>query len=268
MNESCILDERYTISGSQVSNYQRDGHLFLPQLLPSNVMPSWRQVISKAVDHYNTETRPLAERDTYGKAFLQVFNLWTRDEAVRRFVLARRFAWVAAELMGVERVRIYHDQALFKEPGGGITPWHQDQYYWPLDTRDTITMWIPLADVEEGMGMMEFVSGTHREAYIANQAISDASEAFYREYIGQHGHQPVGAKTARAGDASFHAGWTLHRAMANQSSKRREVMTVIYFADGARIDNPIRDETRGDLKAWLDNLPEGSLANSSLNPVV
>ena len=36
-------------------------------------------------------------------------------------------------------VRLYHDQALFKEAGGGITPWHQDQHYWPLDTDRTIT---------------------------------------------------------------------------------------------------------------------------------
>ena len=170
--------------------------------------------------------------------------------------------------MGVESVRIYHDQALFKEPGGGITPWHQDQYYWPLDTRDTITMWMPLVDVAEGMGMMEFVSGTHREDYIANQTISDASEAFYNDLIDQRGLEPVGAKTASAGDSSFHAGWTLHRAMANHSAQRREVMTVIYFVDGARIEDPIRDEARGDLEAWLDNLPAGSVANSSLNPVV
>lgn len=27
----------------------------------------------------------------------------------------------------VDGVRIYHDQALFKSPGGGPTPWHCDQ---------------------------------------------------------------------------------------------------------------------------------------------
>ena len=42
---------------------------------------------------------------------------------------------------------LYHDQALFKEPGGGPTPWHQDQYYWPFDTDKTITMWMPLVEV-------------------------------------------------------------------------------------------------------------------------
>jgi len=31
--------------------------------------------------------------------------------------------------MGVQGVRLYHDQALIKEPGGKPTPWHQDYYY-------------------------------------------------------------------------------------------------------------------------------------------
>lgn len=210
----------------------------------------------------------MEERDTYGKAFLQTFNLWTRNETVRRFVLAPRFAHAAARLMGVDAVRVYHDQSLFKEAGGGITPWHQDHHYWPLDTDRTITLWMPLVDVSEDMGMMRFASGTHRRGRIANQTISDASEAFYADYVAREGLPIGGESRARAGDASFHAGWTLHRALPNASSKRREVMTVIYFADGAKVDDPVRAETRGDLQAWLGNLPPGALAATRLNPVV
>ena len=58
-------------------------------------------------------------------------NLWAVDDAVKQFTLAKRFAKIAADLLGVDKVRLYHDQALYKEPGGGFTPWHQDQYYWP-----------------------------------------------------------------------------------------------------------------------------------------
>lgn len=45
---------------------------------------AYRPVINRVADELNTETRPLAERDTYGKAFLQIQNLWERDEAARR----------------------------------------------------------------------------------------------------------------------------------------------------------------------------------------
>lgn len=48
---------------------------------------------------------------------------------------------------------MYHDQALFKEPGGGPTPWHQDRFYSPLTTENTVTMWMPLVDVPAGDGV-------------------------------------------------------------------------------------------------------------------
>lgn len=54
---------------------------------------------------YNTEKRALQERDTYGKAFLQIMNLWEADEDVKKFTLAKRFAKIAADLLGVENVR-------------------------------------------------------------------------------------------------------------------------------------------------------------------
>jgi len=44
----------------------------------------------------------------------------------------------------VDGVRIYHDQALNKEPGGGYTPWHCDGYYWPLQSDKILTAWVPL----------------------------------------------------------------------------------------------------------------------------
>ncbi|MXY56934.1 MAG: phytanoyl-CoA dioxygenase family protein [Gammaproteobacteria bacterium] len=262
------LSRTYRLSSKQVQRYRRDGHVFLPQLLPRDSITPYREAIVATADRHSREMRPLEDRDTYGKAFLQIFNLWTLDETVRRFVQAPCFAEVAARLLGVERVRLYHDQALFKEAGGGITPWHQDQYYWPLDTEHTITLWMPLVDIEENMGMMQFASRAHRLGYITNKGISDDSEAFYERFVTDKGLDISEVRTARAGDASFHAGWALHRAPPNQSRVRREVMTVIYFADGARITDPVRPEARGDLRAWLGDLPPGAPAATILNPIV
>ena len=76
---------------------------------------------------------------------------------------SRRFARPPPTL-GVEGVRLYHDQGLVKEPGGGDTPWHQDRYYWPLDTERTVTLWMPLVDVPAEIGTMTFARGTHLPA--------------------------------------------------------------------------------------------------------
>jgi hypothetical protein len=103
-----------------------------------------REWILSTQEQFGANRQPLEERNTYAKAFLQGLNLWVQDDGVRRFVLLRRFAKVAANLLGVDGVRLYHDQSLLKEPRGRPTPWHQDQHYWPLATRNTITMWMPL----------------------------------------------------------------------------------------------------------------------------
>ena len=71
-----------------------------------------------------------------------------------------------------------------------------------------------------------------------------------------------------AGDATFHAGWTLHRAPGNSTDVMREVMTIIFFADGVRIGEPQNPQQANDLKGWLPGLAPGDLAASELNPLV
>jgi hypothetical protein len=61
-----------------------------------------------------------------------VTNVWRLDDLLKQVVFARRFARIAAELMGPRGVRLYHDQALLKPDRANPTPWHQDQFYWPL----------------------------------------------------------------------------------------------------------------------------------------
>ena len=143
----CGHSPSYDVSAEQVTEFHRNGHILLRRIASSEEVAAYRSVIVAAREQFGAERTPLEERDTYGKAFLKGMNLWEKDEGVRRFVLARRFARIAADLLDVEGVRVYHDQALLKEPGGGITPWHQDQHYWPLDTDNTITMWMSLVDV-------------------------------------------------------------------------------------------------------------------------
>jgi ectoine hydroxylase-related dioxygenase (phytanoyl-CoA dioxygenase family) len=262
------LDATVTIPREQTEAFRRSGHALVQNILSPREVAIYREVINDAAYRYNTETRKLEERDTYGKAFLQIMNLWEQDEAVKNFTLAKRFGKIAADLLGVANVRIYHDQALYKEAGGGFTPWHQDQYYWPLSTDNTVTMWMPLVDITEDMGMLTFASGSHQSGFVENIAISDESEAVLEKFIHEKGYEVSRAKTMQAGDATFHYGWTLHSAPGNRSDKMREVMTVIYFADGATVTEPKNKHQEADRQRWLQGLAPGSLAASALNPLV
>jgi ectoine hydroxylase-related dioxygenase (phytanoyl-CoA dioxygenase family) len=262
------LNETIKIHKEQIKEFREKGHTLLRNILSKDEVSIYRDVIINAANQYNTEKRKLAERDTYGKAFLQIKNLWTRDEGVRKFTLAKRFGKIAADLLGVKNVRIYHDQALLKEPGGGPTPWHQDQYYFPVDTLNTVTMWMPLVDINADMGMLTFASGSHKKGYALEKEISDESEVAFESIISANNYPVTRAEEMKAGDATWHYGYTIHKAPGNNSGITREVMTIIYVADGAKIIQPQHKWQDDDHKTWLMGLPMGNLVASELNPLV
>jgi hypothetical protein len=262
------LESDYALTPEQIEDYRRDGHIKLPGVASREEVAAYRPHLSDALLRYCIETRPMEQRDTYGKAFLKTENLWEKDEACRRFVLARRFGKIAADLMGVDAVRLYHDQAIFKEPGGGHTPWQQDNFYWPLGTEHTITMWMPLVDVTPEMGSMTFASGSHRDGLFASLKISDESDAFFLRHIQAKGYPLTDAGFVGAGDATFHSGWGLHGAPGNASDQVREVMTIIYYADGARVVSPEETGHGWDRDSFLPGCKPGDPAASPRNPIV
>jgi ectoine hydroxylase-related dioxygenase (phytanoyl-CoA dioxygenase family) len=262
------LQSSYEIGPDDVASFSRNGHALVRGLASAEEVCAYRPHLETAAARANRERRPIGERDTYAAAFLQTCNLWRTDDVVRRFVFALRFAKAAADLLGVDGVRLYHDQALFKEPGGGHTPWHQDQFYWPLATEKTITMWMPLADLDPRVGSMTFATGSHLAGSLRGHAISDESEAAFdaivrAEAMAQHTYGAI-----RAGDATFHAGWTLHRAGPNPTAHMRPAMTVIYFADGTRVSEPESIYQEFDLAVWLPGLRTGDVAASPINPLL
>ncbi len=263
------LSSDYDLSADAVEQYRKNGHVLLRGVASTQEVQAYRELITRSTEELAKSYKPMSERDTYGKAFIQNMNLWVGDEGVRNYTLARRFAKIAADLMGVDGVRLYHDQALYKEPGGGITPWHQDQQYWPLDGVKCVTLWMPLVDAVADMGTMRFADGSQELGYLGSMNISDDSDEKLEKLIADKGYPVTYAGDMRAGDATFHDGWTIHGACGNSSpTKTREVMTIIYFEDGAMITPPDSPQRQSDLETWFPGCKPGDLAASELNPVV
>jgi ectoine hydroxylase-related dioxygenase (phytanoyl-CoA dioxygenase family) len=261
------LSSDYPLTSDQISSYQRDGHILLRGVATAAEIAPFRALFMKAVEKRRKEMPALEARDAYGKAFIQTMNIWEFDEAVRPFVLSRRFGKIAADLMGVKGTRIYHDQALYKEGGGGNTPWHQDQYYWPFDEDTCITMWMPMIDVPAQMGTLRFASGSQRAGWLGEMPISEESEKHFQKLVKEKGWPVSPSMDMKAGDATFHSGWVLHSASGNASQTMREAMTIIWHADGMKVT---LTEGRGDedLKRWMPGAKRGGPAESKLNPLV
>ena len=177
------LDSRYPLSEDHISYFKENGFVKLPDVFSSEMLSVYGREISLKVRELNTMHLPMVERDTYQKAFLQVINLWRHSGIVEEFVFGKRLARIAAVLLEVDGVRMYHDQALYKEPGGGFTPWHADQYYWPLASEKVCTAWIPLQQTHLDMGPLEFSAKSHHYADGRNLKISDESEVMIQNML-------------------------------------------------------------------------------------
>jgi ectoine hydroxylase-related dioxygenase (phytanoyl-CoA dioxygenase family) len=261
------LNDPYSLSQDQIDFYQKNRFIKLKEVLNKEALAFFNAVISEQVAQMNQEQTALEERTTYGKAFLQLFNLWLENPMVKVLIYSKRIAKIASDLMQVNGVRLYHDQALFKEAGGGITPWHADQYYWPLETDKTVTAWIPLQETPLNMGPLEFSAGSHVIVEGRELEISDTSEELIEKKLRVTDFKHV-IEPFDAGEISFHSGWVFHRAGANATDEMRKVMTIIYMDKDMILKNPENANQEHDWKTWCPGAKIGEIIDSPINPLL
>jgi ectoine hydroxylase-related dioxygenase (phytanoyl-CoA dioxygenase family) len=261
------LSNPYNLTDEQIAFYQKNRYIKLKQVFDEATLSFFNEAISERVNKMNTNNIALEERNTYGKAFLQLFNLWIEDEVVKQLVFSKRLAKIATDLMNVNGVRIYHDQALFKEGGGGITPWHADQYYWPLETDKTVTAWIPLQATPLELGPLEFSAGSHQIVEGRDLEIGDESEVIIQQKLRVTDFKHV-IEPFDAGEISFHSGWVFHRAGANTTNQMRKVMTVIYMDKDMVLKNPDNKNQVNDWNTWCPGATIGAVIDTPLNPII
>jgi ectoine hydroxylase-related dioxygenase (phytanoyl-CoA dioxygenase family) len=261
------LDANYSVTPAQVKYFSENGFIKIKNIFEPAVIDYMNIVISKEVDRLNNQQIPLEERDTYGKAFLQIMNLWTHTSAVKDIVFSKKIAQIATGLMQTAGVRLYHDQALFKEPKGGHTPWHADQYYWPLATENTVTAWIPLQATPLNYGPLEFSAGSNKLTAGRDKQISDESQAFLEAELKRNAFNHV-VEPFDVGEISFHRGWLYHRAGPNVSGNMRKVMTMIYMDIDTVLKTPENHNQQADWDTWCPGATVGEIVNTPLNPVL
>ncbi|MEM9546216.1 MAG: phytanoyl-CoA dioxygenase family protein [Bacteroidota bacterium] len=262
-----LLDIPYELTEDQISFYKKNKYIKLKQVLNESTLTYFNDVVSRKVSLLNQEEKPLNERDTYGKAFLQLMNLWVDDEEIKQLIFSKRVAKLASDLMEVDGVRLYHDQALYKEAGGGITPWHADQYYWPLSNDNTITAWIPLQSTPLEMGPLEFSAGSHKITEGRDLSIGDESEAVMTKKLRVTDFPHI-VEPFDAGEVSFHSGWVFHRAGANTTNQTRKVMTIIYMDKNMLLKQPENQNQINDWNTWCPDAEVGEIIDSPINPVL
>jgi len=215
-----------------VESFREHGFVVVPDLLTTDELERFGTAVTGAVrERKRADRRALAEKSRYEQSFVQCQNLWEDHAELRPLTFHPRVGQAAAELLGAPRVRLWHDQALYKEPGGRETDAHQDQPYWPIEEPLTVTAWIPFEGSTLASGAMGYVPGSHRSGLRAfvNIFWGEPDDLLARAELA--GTEPVFVEVP-AGSVAFHHGLTAHLAKPNRTEQPRAVHTVIYFADG------------------------------------
>ena len=264
------------INEYQVDFFEKNGFVVIKNFLSADELDHWRATVMNAVNKRNGQKMPgkdlktgesdgiNEDADYYGKVFDQLLNLWQTDEGVKRLMIDERIGKMAAELAGVDGIRIWHDQALIKRPWANPTSWHIDTPFWSFSDRKALSIWIALDDVTLENGCLYFIPGSHQETTFENKGIGKNMDGIFEVYPQFVKAQSV-AVPMKAGSCSFHNGLTIHGANANMTSGFRRAMTCAYMPDGNVFNGTLNILP----ESYLETLSVGDPLNNEVqNPLI
>lgn len=148
------------IDQATIDAFQKDGVALL-----RGVFQDWVETLRAGIE--KNMAKPSWRERTYQPdgsptRFFQDYLVWDRVKEYRDFIFTSPAAAVAAQLMGAQTVRLFHEHVLVKEPGTTVaTPWHQDMPYYCLEGSQTCSLWVALDEVSRDVAV-EYVAGSHR----------------------------------------------------------------------------------------------------------
>lgn len=226
---------RSGISQAEVDSFRENGFLLVEDFFSHEELDRFGKAVDAAVAHRTADDhRRLADKNLYEQTFVQCMRLWEDHPDVAPFTFHPKLCAAAAALLETDCVRLWHDQALYKEAGGRQTDAHLDYPFWPVDKPDLVSVWIPFQDVGPGGGMMSYVQGSHAAGItdfvdIGQLRGGQPYDILQDDKVASLPLVPVEAKK---GSAIFHHACTIHCADANDTGATRRVFTMVYMADG------------------------------------
>jgi ectoine hydroxylase-related dioxygenase (phytanoyl-CoA dioxygenase family) len=254
----------YKVTKTQCEAFRKDGFIKLPNVLSPSAVTRLRhellQLLSKNFD--------ISHSSSGKNRFLSLEMMWLENTIIRKYVLSSRIAKICADLLDVRSVRLYHDNALAKEPGCGRTPWHCDDHHFPLATNDVVTAWIPAQPIPVEMGPLAFAKPLSVFNLVKNINFNKFDTSYDRQIAKAFRAKNISIEAGpfEMGEVSFHHNLSYHTAAGNTTTRTRVVLANTFFADGARVvEQPTM--VSGEWQKFIPGVGPGEIAASELNPI-
>ena len=255
------LAEPYVLHAASIEAFGREAFVKLPGVLSP-------AVVRRLADRLEVLLQAEHGNHVAGR-FTALEQMWLHDDLMRAVALSPRIGGLAAGLLGEPGVRLYHDNALSKEPGCGRTPWHHDAEHFPLQTVQAVTAWMPMSAIPGRMGPLSFARGRGVREEVADLEFDKVGTSYDAAVAQRFAERDVSVEAGpfAVGDVSFHSALCFHTAGPNLTTQPRRALATTYFADGARVvESPTL--ISGTWRDFLPGVQPGGLAVSELNPLV
>lgn len=233
------------VTQSDIDTFQRNGVVLIKGLFRDHV-----DTLRQGIERNMQDPGPYAAenlKDGEGGRFFDDYCNWSRIPEFAEVIRTSPAAEVAADLMHSQRVQLFHDHILVKEPGTSKpTPWHQDGPYYFVDGKQTVSFWSPLDPVTEAS--LRCVAGSHfwEKPVLPTRWLSE--ENFYpnpEDYMPVPDPDAEGMQVVEwdmePGDAVAFNFNILHGARGNETAQRRRAFSLRLVGDDARyVERPGR----------------------------
>jgi len=234
--------ERLRLRDDQVRSFGENGYLAGIRVLEGATLDAVREAVERIQrgESPRLETLYEVEEDYYRDPEANAFHClggWLVEPALHDLIFHPAATVPAAQLLGLERLRFWHDQVFYKPPRHpGVVSWHQDFSYWTrtLPMRH-ITMNIVLDDTSLGNGCLHYVPGSHRWPDLPVTGLAGDMDSIQSVLTDEQKSlfKPV-AVELKAGECSFHHPRMIHGSFANVTDRPRRATVINVFRDGVR----------------------------------
>jgi ectoine hydroxylase-related dioxygenase (phytanoyl-CoA dioxygenase family) len=261
------------LSQTQRQAYFDDGYLLLPSFVPDATLDELNTVTDQFVDASRSaapsDGRFDCELDhSPDSPRLRRLNSPVElHEAYRAFSMKGLLVDLAEDLLG-PNVKFHHSKLNFKwSDGGEEVKWHQDIQFWPHSNYSPLTIGVYLEDVDDEMGPMGIVPGSHEgelfDLYNDQEEWTGAIKD--RELDRAHLEKAVYLKGPK-GSVTVHNCRMVHGSMPNTSTRCRPLLLQTYAAADAitltnLVDNAAHSNSivRGQSAKWVEFDPRPCL---------
>ena len=237
----------------QTRTYNEQGYLLIPGLLSEEDLAPVQRVIANTVDqiarnlHAEGKIENLYEDEPFSRRLVEVHSgveresmSWNREvlsEAVYDLCVHPAVLDIAESLLGSTEVTMNGDYWVRpKLPEEQLTtlPWHQDSDYYGAQTEPLhlLSIWMPLVDVDETNGCMQFIPGSHKWGLLPT--VRQGHHLVPSEDVEARGR--VETLPMAAGDAVAFRNLTFHRSLMNNSDGVRWSIDLRYSVTGTPLD--------------------------------